>query len=187
MTKAYKAFKSVIYIILGASIAIGLNMYNNVKLRRLQEKEQQENIMKQQRIQKMKLAWQQQQEKHRAPKVIITEDLSKDILKSKIIEDSDDLKDDSDYDLLDSKSRESNEKEELALDADLDLNEMNFNLVKNSNSFKPMSLSKQKSVQSKEMEEMVDFDLESTNFSSKKTIGMFGHRISEEDTNHKYI
>jgi len=98
--------------------------------------------MKQQRIQKMKLAWQQQQEKHRAPKVIITEDLSKDILKSKIIEDSDDLKDDSDYDLLDSKSRESNEKEELALDADLDLNEMNFNLVKNSNSFKPMSLSK---------------------------------------------
>ena len=46
MTKAYKAFRSVIYIILGAAIAIGLKMYNNVKLQRLQEKEQQENIMK---------------------------------------------------------------------------------------------------------------------------------------------
>jgi hypothetical protein len=71
---------------------------------------------------------------------MITEDLTKDVLKSKIIEDSDELNDDSVYDLLD--SSEKDEKEELALDADLDLNEMNFNLVKNSNSFKPMSLSK---------------------------------------------
>ena len=71
---------------------------------------------------------------------MITEDLTKDVLKSKIIEDSDELNDDSVYDLLD--SSEKDEKEELALDADLDLNEMNFNLVKNSNSFKPMNLSK---------------------------------------------
>ena len=71
---------------------------------------------------------------------MITEDLTKDVLKSKIIEDSDELNDDSVYDLLD--SSEKDEKEEMALDADLDLNEMNFNLVKNSNSFKPMNLSK---------------------------------------------
>ena len=89
----------------------------------------------------MKLAWQQQQQRHRAPKVLLTEDLSNDILKSKIIEDSDEMNEDSVYDLLDSKSA-SDEKEELALDIDLDLNERNFNLVKNSNSFKPMSLGK---------------------------------------------
>ena len=51
------------------------------------------------------------------------------------------MNEDSVYDLLDSKSA-SDEKEELALDIDLDLNERNFNLVKNSNSFKPMSLGK---------------------------------------------
>lgn len=49
MTKAYKAFKSVIFIVLGLSMVIGLKMYNNVKLRRLMEKEQQEIIMKQKR------------------------------------------------------------------------------------------------------------------------------------------
>lgn len=126
-------------------------MYNNVKLRRLQEKEQEENIMKQQRLQKMKLAWQQQQQRHRAPKVLLTEDLSKDILKSKIIEDSDEMNDDSDYDILDSKSEHDADKpEDLALDADLDLNERNFNLVKNSNAFKPISIGKQKSVSQKE-------------------------------------
>lgn len=151
MSKAFKAFKSVIYIILGASIAIGLKMYNNVKLRRLQEKEQEETIMKQQRLQKMKLAWQEQQHRHRAPKVLLTEDLSKDILKSKIIEDSDEMNDDSDYDILDSKSEHDADKpEDLALDADLDLNERNFNLVKNSNAFKPIGIGKQKSVSQQE-------------------------------------
>ena len=76
-------------------------------------------------------------------KVCIAEDLTKDVLKSKIIEDSDEMNDDSVYDLLDSKSE--TDKEEMALDQEMDINERNFNLVKNSNSFKPISLGNMKS------------------------------------------
>jgi hypothetical protein len=47
-------------------------------------------------------------------KICISEDLTKDILKSTIIEDSDEMNEDSVYDLLDSKSE--TDKEELALD-----------------------------------------------------------------------
>ena len=54
MTKAFKAFKSVIYILIGLSMAIGLKMYNNNKLQKLMEKEQKENIMKQKRSEMMK-------------------------------------------------------------------------------------------------------------------------------------
>jgi hypothetical protein len=61
------------------------------------------------------------------------------------------MNDDSEYDILDSKSEHDEDKiEELALDADLDLNEMNFNLVKNSNSFKPLSIIHQKSTKNNE-------------------------------------
>ena len=61
------------------------------------------------------------------------------------------MNDDSNYDILDSKSEQDEDKvEELALDADLDLNERNFNLVKNSNSFKPLNAIYQKSSMSNE-------------------------------------
>ena len=127
----------------------------------------------------MLLAWKDQQQRHRAPKVLLTDDLTKDVLKSKIVEDSDELNEDSIYDLLESQSQ-SEKQEEQDFDINLDLNERNFNLVKNSNSFKPMSLNKNKKMENEGHDEIIDFNLDDGSFKNKSK-NMFGHRISEED------
>lgn len=110
------------------------------------------------------------------------ENVQHDIFKRSIIEDSDDMLDDSNYELIDSHSVTDLDDQEpqLAFDTDLDLNEVNFNLIKNSNTFKnkPKSLKFTEDAKKTITEKLVDFDL---NGQDGSTGSFIGNRRSEED------
>lgn len=92
-------------------------------------KEQQELLAAQQRKEEMEALWTSQQQKLRNPNLQVSDQISKQV----ILEEQDES---SQFELLD---EETAVTQDMGFEKDLDLNEMNFNIIKNSNAFKPKS------------------------------------------------
>lgn len=107
----------------------------------------------------MQQIWSQHQQKKLTPKLYVTDNLQSEILKAKkndqiILEepelDEDDQEiqaadgEESNYELTHSESQ--NEEQGAMFEGELELNEMNFNLIKNSKAFKPQVSSRNRKV-----------------------------------------
>ena len=100
-------------------------------------KEERERQLALERQNEMERLWAEKQEKKRTPKMVLTDDVLQ--FKNSVIEEENEEDFDSNFDIeSDNKNAESTGATQ-GFEKDLDIDEMNFNLIRNSNAFKTKS------------------------------------------------
>lgn len=136
----YKRVRSVFMVVLSAAIALAFYFLKRRKNDQLQMKEEQERRLAQERRIQMEKLWLMHQEKKRTPNMTVTDNQLDEIkhnLHKIKEEDEEEVTDNSEYEIDEAEETEGLQLEQGGvLESELELNERNFNLIKNSKAFK---------------------------------------------------